>query len=249
MKKDVSFVKDDACKKAFEDIKAYLTKPLILTFPIAGKSFLLYVRAMDHSLGALLIQKNDEGTEKAIYYLSRTLIGAESHYNPVEKECIALVFVVQKMRHYLAGQTIHVISRVNPLRILMTKSSSLNFKLFNWAILLSQYVMIFVPQKAIKGQAIADFLTAHSVLESSKLHENIPDELIEANITSSDCIWQLFFDGASRTGPKGKIVAGVGIVFISLENHVLPRAFSLIEHCSNNVAEYNALLIGLQLAQ
>ena len=58
----------------------------------------------------------------------------------------------------------------------------------------------------------------------------------------------MFFDGASRIGPKGKIIAGVGVVFISPQNHVLPRAFSLMEPCSNNVAEYNALLIGLQLA-
>ena len=70
---------------------------------------------MDHSLGALLAQKNDEDAEQAIYYLNRTLIGAESHYNPVEKECLALIFTVQKIRYYFIGQTIHVISRVNPL--------------------------------------------------------------------------------------------------------------------------------------
>jgi len=58
----------------------------------------------------------------------------------------------------------------------------------------------------------------------------------------------MFFDGASRISPKGKIIAGVGVIFISPQNHVLPRAFSLMESCSNNVAEYNALLIGLQLA-
>jgi len=40
----------------------------------------------------------------------------------------------------------------------------------------------------------------------------------------------------------------VGVVFISPQNHVLPRVFSLAEPCSNNVAEYNALLIGFQLA-
>ena len=38
-----------------------------------------------------------------------------------------------------------------------------------------------------------------------------------------------------------------GCVYLSTD-HVLPRAFSLTESCSNNVAEYNALLIGLQLA-
>jgi len=63
MKKGISFVWDKACQKAFENIKEYLTKPPVLVVPTSGKSFLLYVRAMDHSLGALLAQKNDEGHE------------------------------------------------------------------------------------------------------------------------------------------------------------------------------------------
>jgi len=58
---------------------------------------------MDHSLGALLAQNNDQEHEQAIYYRSRTLIEAEHRYNLVEKECLALVFAVQKMRHYLVG--------------------------------------------------------------------------------------------------------------------------------------------------
>jgi len=94
--KCVSFVWDDTCQKAFEDIIEYLTKPPVLVAPISEKSFLLYIRAMDHSLGALLAQKNDEGFEQAIYYLSRTLIGAEYRYNPIEKERLAFVFAVQK---------------------------------------------------------------------------------------------------------------------------------------------------------
>jgi len=61
-------------------------------------------------------------------------------------------------------------------------------------------------------------------------------------------VWQLFFDGASRTGPRGNIIARVGLVLVSLQNYVIPSAFSLIEPCSNNVAEYNALLIGMQIA-
>jgi len=75
---------------------------------------------MDYSLGALLAQNNDQGHEQAIYYLSRTMIGAEHRYILVKKECLALVFVVQKMRHYLVGQTIHVISKVNPLSYVET---------------------------------------------------------------------------------------------------------------------------------
>ena len=56
IKKGVSFVWDDTCQKAFEDIKEYPTKPPVLTSPISEKPFLLYVRSMDHSLGALLAQ-------------------------------------------------------------------------------------------------------------------------------------------------------------------------------------------------
>jgi len=48
----------------------------------------------------------------------------------------------------------------------------------------------------------------------------------------------MFFDGASRTGPTSKIITGVGVVFVSPENYVLPRAFSLTKFCSNNVAEW-----------
>ena len=68
--------------------------------PTSGKPFLLYVKVIDHSLSSLLAQKDDDGHEHAIYYLSRTLIGAESRYNPIEKECLALVFAIQKTRHY-----------------------------------------------------------------------------------------------------------------------------------------------------
>ena len=92
MKKGVSFIWDEACQKAFEDIKEYFAKPLLLVAPVSGKPFLFYVRSMGHSLGALLVQKNDEGQD--IYYLSITLIGVESRYSPVEKECLALTFTV-----------------------------------------------------------------------------------------------------------------------------------------------------------
>ena len=58
---------------------------------------------------------------------------------------------------------------------------------------------------------------------------------------SEDDVWQMFFDGASRTGPIGKIIARAGVVFVSPENHILPRAFSLTEPCSNNITEYDTL--------
>ena len=55
--------------------------------------------------------------------------------------------------------------------------------------------------------------------------------------------WMMFFDGAARR--EG---AGIVVVFISPQRQILLYLFSLSELCSNNVAEYQALIIGLQMA-
>ena len=55
--------------------------------------------------------------------------------------------------------------------------------------------------------------------------------------------WMMFLDGAAcREG------AGAGIVFVSPQRQILLYSFSLSELCSNNVAEYQALIIDLQMA-
>ena len=53
----------------------------------------------------------------------------------------------------------------------------------------------------------------------------------------------MFFDGVARR--EG---AGVGVVFVSPQRQILLYSFSLSELCSNNIAKYQALIIGLQMA-
>jgi len=60
-------------------------------------------------------------------------------------------------------------------------------------------------------------------------------------------VWQLFFDDASRTGPRGNIIEGVGVELVSPQSYVIPCVFSLTESFFNKVVEYNALLIGMQI--
>ena len=86
MKKGVDFVWDKECDEAFKDIKRCLTNPRVLAAPRSNKPFILYTRALDHSLGAMLDQNNDDGKEVALYYLSRMLVGAEHNYKLVENE-------------------------------------------------------------------------------------------------------------------------------------------------------------------
>ena len=99
--------------------------------------------------------------------------------------------------------------------------------------------MQFIPQKAIKCQAVADFLVDHLVSGTLKLYDDLLNEITEVNVinaSSEEQVWQLFFNGASRTNPEGNIIAGVGVVLISPHNYVIPHAFTLTELCSNNVS-------------
>lgn len=45
---------------------------------------------------------------------------------------------------------------------------------------------MIVPQQAMKGQGIVDFLANHHVPENSKLYEVIPDEAMAVNTTLQD---------------------------------------------------------------
>jgi len=82
--------------------------------------------------------------------------------------------------------------------------------LAKWAILLSQYEMQFLPQKATKGQAVTDILAENLDPRVTRLYENLPNEIAEVYMTQTsfeEQVWQLFFDGASRMGPQGNIIA------------------------------------------
>ena len=73
-------------------------------------------RCQEQSLGALCVQKNEEGKEVALYYLSRTLVGAKLKYSPMEKICLSLVFAVQKLRHYMQAYIEQVVSKADPIK-------------------------------------------------------------------------------------------------------------------------------------
>ncbi|KAA0043322.1 uncharacterized protein E6C27_scaffold110G002330 [Cucumis melo var. makuwa] len=233
-------LQDQSCQNAFDGIKKYLLNPPVLSASTAGKPLILYIAAQETSLGALLAQENDKGKKCALYYLSRTLIGAELNYSPIEKMCLALFFAIDKLRHYMQAFTIHLVAKADPEKYILSRPV-ISGHLAKWAIILQQYDIVYIPQKAVKGQALADFLADHPVPPNWKLCDDLPDE--EVLFVESMEPWIMFFDGAARRSG-----AGVGIVFISPEKHMLPYSFTLGELCSNNVAEYQAFIIGLQMA-
>ena len=162
MKKDVHFEWDETCSNAFERIKRYLLNPPVLGAPIPGKPLVLYIAAQEKSIGALMAQENEKGKERALYYLSQTLNGAELNYSPIEKMCLALFFAIDKLEHYMQAYTVHLIAKVDPIKYVLSRPV-VSGHITRWAVLLQQYDLAYVPQKVVKGQALADFLADHPV--------------------------------------------------------------------------------------
>ena len=106
---------------------------------------------MPTSLGDILAQTNDARKEVSLYYLSRTLQGAECNYPDIEKIRLTLVFAAQKLRHYMLEHTMHLVSRADPLRHILNKMT-LSGRLAKWAMFLSQFDIVFVYTKNWKEE-------------------------------------------------------------------------------------------------
>ncbi|XP_027086502.2 uncharacterized protein [Coffea arabica] len=232
MKKGVPFEWDESCRNAFTSIKMYLMNPPVLAAPIPGKLLILYISAQERSVGALLAQENDEGKENALYYLSRMMTPNELNYSPIEKLYLALIFVIQKLKHYFQAHTIRLISKSNPIKYVMAKPV-LSDRLARWYLQFQQFEIIYVPAKAVKGQILADFLADHLIPAEWELTDELPNE----EVFMVEFPWSMYFDRA-----------GAGVVFYTPEADVLPYSFTLTRRCSNNVAEYQALILGLETA-
>ena len=91
--------------------------------PTPHNPLLLYISLTNKSLGALLAQENDQGKEKAIFYISRTLVNYELNYTFLEKACLVVVFASQKLHHYLLTHKVKLIAKIDPLKYLLSKMS------------------------------------------------------------------------------------------------------------------------------
>ncbi|XP_060190497.1 uncharacterized protein LOC132619680 [Lycium barbarum] len=215
-------------------------KPLVLVAPVPGKPLILYISAQERSVGALLAQENSEGKENSLYYFSRMMTPNKLNYTPIEKLCLVLVFSIQKLKHYFQAHSVNLISIANPIKFVMSKPV-LSDRLARWYLQFQQFEITYIPQKAVKGQALADFLADHPIPDDWELTDELPDE--DAMVVEIQSPWKLYFDGAAQRDG-----AGVGVVFVTPQGEVLPYSFTLTQHCSNNFAEYQALILGLEMA-
>ena len=144
LKKEVEFKWDVKCQEAFDRIKEYLLHPLVLAPYKHVEPVWLYVSATEHAFGVIMLTKKEEdGKERAFYFISRTLKEYETRYTPIEKLCQYIVFATKRLRHYMINSTTHVLTQVDLLRYMMSKSC-LNGGLAKWIMLLQEFDLKFV---------------------------------------------------------------------------------------------------------
>ena len=95
----------------------------------------------------------------------------------MEKTCLALVWMCQKLRHYLLASEIKILSRLNPLKYIL-EQPFLTGRIAKWQVLLMQYDLEYVSQKSVKGQFIADQLADFPLTEEIKVEDDFLDDRI-----------------------------------------------------------------------
>ena len=94
-----SFEWTDECQKAFEDLKKYLSSPPLLSPSRPGEELYLYIAVSQAAVSVALVRE-EGGSQRPIYFISRAFWGVEERYPRIEKLAFALVTAAQKLKPY-----------------------------------------------------------------------------------------------------------------------------------------------------
>ena len=84
-----------------------------------NEPFILQTDASNQGIGAVLVQE-ENGVKMPVAYGSKKLVKGEVKLSTVEKECLALVWGIQKFQKYLYGREFVVETDHQPLSHLNT---------------------------------------------------------------------------------------------------------------------------------
>eukprot|EP00253_Pinus_taeda_P035115 PITA_35115 len=158
LKKDSKVKWTIEAKQAYEEIKIALTRAPVLTSPKFDRYFIIFSLASEHTIAAVLLQKDDLGCEKPIAFFSKTLRDAPLKYQIMEKQAYALVKAIKDFRVYILYS--HVIAYVPNVVVkdILTQEG-IEGKRGKWIANTLEYDIEIKPTKLIKGQGLAKLMT------------------------------------------------------------------------------------------
>ena len=145
----------DSCQRALEDIQYKMNRNLKLSLPDLSKTFFVQTDASKIGLGCVLLQ--DHGGLRPCLFLSRRLLERETRYSTIERECLGVVWSLQKLSRYLLHREFQLMTDHRPL-IYIQENRSINSRICRWSLLLQEFNFKIMH---IKGQqnVCADFLS------------------------------------------------------------------------------------------
>ena len=153
---------------------------------------------------------------------------AEERYPQMEKLAFALVIAARKLKPYFQEHTIVVLTD-KPLRRVMNSTEATG-RIALWAVELSEFDIQYHLRTAIKGQVVADFIVEFTLMDDQGA-KKIPQ-------------WNIYMDESSN-----RQVEGADVVLFSPEQDRIKYMVRLKFHTTNNEAEYETLIAGLDLAK
>jgi hypothetical protein len=219
-----------AQQKAFEELKQYLIDLTTLTPPSSGAPLLMYVAASHVVVSAALVQEKQDGQTKKqapVYFVSEVLSPSKRNYTELKKVLYAVLMAFRKLRHYFQAYHI-IVPSSQPLKDIMRNMEATG-RVGKWVAELNEFTIDYVHRSSIQSQALADFIADWT-----------PGAQDEGTIKDAKA-WTVFCDGS-----WGTFGAGAAAVLVAPSKVRTCYVIKLDFSCTNNIAEYEALLLGLR---
>ena len=89
----------EVCNLTFEELKDCLSQPPILSRPEKEEVHFAYITMTCHAVSLVLVRM-ENGVQKLVYYMSKSLQEAKVCYFLLEKAILAIVHATRKLPHY-----------------------------------------------------------------------------------------------------------------------------------------------------
>ncbi|XP_030923081.1 uncharacterized protein LOC115949959 [Quercus lobata] len=232
---------NEECAMAFQQLKEYLAQPPIMSSPEVDEVLFAYIAVAPHAVSLVLIQE-DNGTQRPVYYVSKSLQEAKTRYLPLEKAILAIVQATRKLPRYFQAHTVVVLTQL-PLKSIL-RSADYTSRIAKWGTILGAFDIRYMPRTAVKGQVLADLVAefAKPAAEGKEVSVLLgADERVSSTVSPRGLTcWKAYIDGASNQ--RG---SGLGLVLLSPEGITIEKSLRLGFSATNNEAEYEALLEGM----
>ena len=93
------------CQNSFEKLKVRLRSEPVLLASNFNKEFKLTVDASDVGAGGVVLQEDDNGVDRPVFYFSKKFNKHQKNYSTEEKECLSLILALQHFEVYLTSSS------------------------------------------------------------------------------------------------------------------------------------------------